>query len=855
MLINNRLTTVIMGVLLIGTADYSAAQLTCETATLIEGEGVFAFDNRDAGDDGVGSCAIDNSVWYRWTSTCDGIISIDTCGATHLSTRIGVYEDQPCSADMEALSCESHYETLPLGTPYHTYCAAQSHEQVTVEAGKTYLIQVGEVPPSLGHELPGGMGYFTIQCGLLESPKCNHPDAFCREPDLFGLIPFTGNFTRIATQFTPESDGIVHTLCLWGAYGSPEGTDCSLGVQDQFVVTYYEDEGGLPGNVVGGPFSLLSGTLKLLNRARAGRTMFGGLHEYEFRLDHAFVPLSGQTCYWLEVANNQSSECRWRWETTNDNHSLEDVFPARSYLDVARSVQHFGSPGSASYELEDYLDENPAFCLDTAMSQQANCGAEPAGDVRETAVTIESGTHFVDLTNAQTEDESPVCELPLGDDGFYRDRWFSHTATCDGTLIIDVFDAQLDPRIAVYSVNVPGGDPTMPRACNDDDTSLRSDARVAVSVDAGEHMLIRVGDRKRNIDFSSDGQGEARIGGLATMSVTCMASGTADSCTDLEPQHLPHTFEGSNVSTTGGYPQIPGTQSWIAFSVSTPSTVRLDYTGSSDEFVYAFDRLATSCNAGAFTDPGIIEGLEEGQPVVTWPCIPPGTYYYPVVAHRLSEGQFVIDVTTAACGGVCATSANDCFLGGESPGCEDKACCEQVCLFDPACCSVSWDATCAAHASTLCAEDPFAVCGDGNPGDCCQAHEFGGCENEYICQRTCACDPYCCLVQWDELCLAELGSLNPACGSLRDLNVDGIYDIDTYCLDGPEPDLCKISCLGDHNCDGYVEWWDYGWMWDHCRVFHGTLCIASCLQSFDYDYSGDLNLADFAHFQNAFTGY
>ncbi|MFQ5415076.1 MAG: hypothetical protein ACE5E6_11520, partial [Phycisphaerae bacterium] len=71
--------------------------------------------------------------------------------------------------------------------------------------------------------------------------------------------------------------------------------------------------------------------------------------------------------------------------------------------------------------------------------------------------------------------------------------------------------------------------------------------------------------------------------------------------------------------------------------------------------------------------------------------------------------------------GVCGPgNENSCCWGWDTftPGCDDVACCEEVCAFDPFCCAVLWDQICAGEALGLC--DVCApVCGNG----ACQANQ------------------------------------------------------------------------------------------------------------------------------------
>jgi len=63
----------------------------------------------------------------------------------------------------------------------------------------------------------------------------------------------------------------------------------------------------------------------------------------------------------------------------------------------------------------------------------------------------------------------------------------------------------------------------------------------------------------------------------------------------------------------------------------------------------------------------------------------------------------------------CGPDGGDCCTANGSPGCQDVPCCAQVCALDPFCCDVQWDDICASVAVALCATcaDPGATIIDG----------------------------------------------------------------------------------------------------------------------------------------------
>lgn len=113
-----------------------------------------------------------------------------------------------------------------------------------------------------------------------------------------------------------------------------------------------------------------------------------------------------------------------------------------------------------------------------------------------------------------------------------------------------------------------------------------------------------------------------------------------------------------------------------------------------------------------------------------------------------------VDAAVALCGTLCGVN-DECCTAHATPGCGDPACQEDVCKFDPECCTVAWDQVCADVAQRLCP----ARCGIA--GDCCMAHLGSGCNNGTCAEAVCDVDPSCCSTTWDSGCVAQAISLCP----------------------------------------------------------------------------------------------
>jgi hypothetical protein len=116
----------------------------------------------------------------------------------------------------------------------------------------------------------------------------------------------------------------------------------------------------------------------------------------------------------------------------------------------------------------------------------------------------------------------------------------------------------------------------------------------------------------------------------------------------------------------------------------------------------------------------------------------------------------------------------DCCEVGMGVGCADDVVEACVCAVDPYCCETSWDELCVSHV-----ED--ANCGGCTVGpsstdfgaDCCEPSEMPGCPDEITSACVCDADPFCCMVEWDQVCVdtgVELGchSCGDATGTTGD---------------------------------------------------------------------------------------
>jgi hypothetical protein len=153
------------------------------------------------------------------------------------------------------------------------------------------------------------------------------------------------------------------------------------------------------------------------------------------------------------------------------------------------------------------------------------------------------------------------------------------------------------------------------------------------------------------------------------------------------------------------------------------------------------------------------------------------------------------------CGVAGCPGKEDCFAAHATPGCDEQACCGSICAADPFCCAIEWDQVCADEAHGFCG-DRFLTCGPG-AGSCTDPGGNGtpGCEDVECCNAVCRADPYCCGVggeegTWDELCAeAEAAICHSACTPKSG------SCFSKTCLGGT-PCETDADCPGIHVCRG-----------------------------------------------------
>jgi len=156
-----------------------------------------AFDTTNASFDGSGHYMTSPNIWYCYTATCTGEVTVDLCGSSY-DTMVAVYKGcgcYPSSGDL--IKCNDDA------------CAQQSRLTFAATVGESYLIEIG------GYGSDVGEGLMSISCEGEPGPgPCPHDNCSDAKP--------IGNVTNLAfdtTCATPDGPGhYIQGSNIWYSY-------------------------------------------------------------------------------------------------------------------------------------------------------------------------------------------------------------------------------------------------------------------------------------------------------------------------------------------------------------------------------------------------------------------------------------------------------------------------------------------------------------------------------------------------------------------------------------------------------------------------------------------------------------
>lgn len=190
----------------------------CASATPI-GDGTHNFDTTGATTDGpdepaacsfFGYTQVGSDIWYRYTASCTGTVSVGLCGSGY-DTKVAVY-GSTCPVAESSIACNDDA------------CGGTTRSELTFDAiaGNQYLIRIG------GFQSAVGIGVMTISCSAFE---CTVPGD-CNDGDPCTADSCVNN-NCVNTPIDSDNDGTPD--CIDGCPNDPGKTDpgaCGCGIAD-----------------------------------------------------------------------------------------------------------------------------------------------------------------------------------------------------------------------------------------------------------------------------------------------------------------------------------------------------------------------------------------------------------------------------------------------------------------------------------------------------------------------------------------------------------------------------------------------------------------------------------------------
>jgi len=232
-------------VLLFGAANVAFGAVpvnnNCSKAKAVGDVTDLAFDTTDATHDGPGYYINSPNVWYCYTATCNGCVTVSLAGS-NFDTKIAVYDGCDCYPSQEDLIKTND-----------DFDGQQSQVTFAVKAGNQYLIEVGGFNPSVK-----GQGIINISCDNQSSQPNNDDCSNFNQVGNVTELPFDttcatfdgpGHFFRSPNlwyRYTAGSTGDVTVSLLLSEFDTAlvvyDTGDCYPGSGD--IIERNDDFGG-----------------------------------------------------------------------------------------------------------------------------------------------------------------------------------------------------------------------------------------------------------------------------------------------------------------------------------------------------------------------------------------------------------------------------------------------------------------------------------------------------------------------------------------------------------------------------------------------------------------------------------
>lgn len=446
---------------------------------------------------------IANDVWYSYTATCEGSVTMSTLGGTTLDTRIAVYSDI-CPSDLSNLVvCNDDYQGF-----------GQSQVSWDILPGEQYILRLGN--PTWSN---GGTGSFSLTENCEGAAPQND---FCDSAQVisptFG-IPFNtfgattdgpSHFESpvcsffggpqiendVWYEYTASCDGVAEVSTVGGTF-----LDTRLAIYAEYcpqdllnLIVCNDDDGSTQSTVT---WNVVAGDTYLI---RLGEFPGEGGGSGTFNLEETCIDVCAMPVIGYETTCNGLDDFESFYVSatvvTMGNVGPYLVTPSTGTgeLEVSQTgVYEFGpfdNEASVSFLVESLTDEE---CVNVSYEISANCYPEnynfTCGDLFEAFPN-----QYTSFTNEESFTWGDT--IPEGDCEFvqiHNDLWYAYSAPCDGeatwtTCPMSTFNT----RMAVYE-NTCEGDDLQLIACSFPDECSGTASSLTFPTFQGGNYILRLG--------------------------------------------------------------------------------------------------------------------------------------------------------------------------------------------------------------------------------------------------------------------------------------------------------------------------------------------------------------------------
>jgi hypothetical protein len=261
-------------------AGPSPANDDCENAQPVGDVADLPFDTMFATFDGGGTCMTSPNIWYCYTATCTGNVTVSLCGSSY-DTKLAVYNGCNCQPLGALIGCNDDFGFCPIGG------GLQSQITFAAFAGHDYLIEVG------GYSNQAGPGLLSIWCQEQANVKWfQQPDMTPAGMDIRISDDGSGS-NQVADDFECNKPGLLTHVRLWCSWKNDEQDN----IYD-FTLTIRED---IPANTQN-PYDSNIYDYSMPGKVLWSRQFGGGLSPFE--------PIE----FRMSLCADLSPEYEWFWD-------------------------------------------------------------------------------------------------------------------------------------------------------------------------------------------------------------------------------------------------------------------------------------------------------------------------------------------------------------------------------------------------------------------------------------------------------------------------------------------------------------------------------------------------------------